>query len=296
MNAEKLRAVVVTGCSTGIGKTCALTLVREGYRVFAGVRKQADGEALRAEAGSPKLIPLLLDVTDAAQIERAAEATRHALGDEGELAGLVNNAGIAVYGPLELLPIEALRRQFEINVIGHVAVTQAFVPLLRRDRGRVIMIGSSSGFLTPPFLGPYASSKCALGSISDAFRRELAPWGIEVCLMQPGAVITPLWDKSIDDGDVWFDALPEAVRRLYAQGYGAMRQLFKDKSGKGITAEKLAERVLHALKAKSPRSHYPMGRDTLGYMLMDKLPPRLVDKMLAMSLGHTPKGVAAGSD
>jgi NAD(P)-dependent dehydrogenase (short-subunit alcohol dehydrogenase family) len=296
MNAEKLRSVVVTGCSTGIGKTCALAVVRDGYRVFAGVRKTEDGEALQAEAGSAALTPLMLDVTDAAQVERAAEEVRDALGDEGELAGLVNNAGIAVYGPLELLPIDTLRRQFEINVIGHVAVTQAFLPLLRRDRGRVIMIGSSSGFLTPPFLGPYASSKCALESISDAFRRELAPWGIEVCLMQPGAVITPLWDKSIEDGDAWFDALPKAVRRLYAQGYGAMRQLFKDKSGKGITAEKLAERVLHALTAKSPRTHYPMGRDTFGYILMDKLPPRLVDKMLAMSLGHTPKGVAQESD
>ena len=296
MNAEKLRAVVVTGCSTGIGKTCALTLVREGYRVFAGVRKTEHGEALRSEAGSAALVPLMLDVTDAAQVARAAGEVRDALGDEGRLAGLVNNAGIAVYGPLELLPIDALRQQFEINVIGHVAVTQAFVPLLRRDRGRVIMIGSSSGFLTPPFLGPYASSKCALESITDAFRRELAPWGIEVCLMQPGAVITPLWDKSIDDGDAWFDGLPDAVRGLYAKGYGAMRQLFKDKSGKGITAEKLAERVLHALTAKSPRSHYPMGWDTLGYKLMDKLPPRVVDMMLATSLGHTPKGVAQESD
>jgi NAD(P)-dependent dehydrogenase (short-subunit alcohol dehydrogenase family) len=296
MKTEKLRAVVVTGCSTGIGKTCALTLAREGYRVFAGVRKTEDGAALAAEAGSAALTPLMLDVTDAAQIARAVEEVSAALGDEGELAGLVNNAGIAVYGPLELLPIEALRQQFEINVIGHVAVTQAFVPLLRRDRGRVIMIGSSSGFLTPPFLGPYASSKCALESISDAFRRELAPWGIEVCLMQPGAVITPLWDKSIGDGDAWFDALPDAVRNLYARGYGAMRQLFKDKSGKGITAEKLAERVLHALTANNPRPHYPMGTDTLGYRVMNKLPPKIVDTMLATSLGHTPKNVAQDSD
>lgn len=295
MKMQDQPAVVVTGCSTGIGKTCALTLAREGYRVFAGVRRTEDGDALAAEAGLA-LTPLMLDVTAAADIARAAEEVRAAIGENGRLAGLVNNAGIAVYGPLELLPIDALRRQFEINVIGHVAVTQAFVPLLRRDRGRVVMIGSSSGFLTPPFLGPYASSKCALESITDAFRRELAPWGIEVSLMQPGAVITPLWDKSIGDGDAWFDALPDAARNLYARGYGAMRQLFKDKSGKGITAEKLAERVLHALTAKNPRSHYPMGTDTLGYRMLNQLPPKVVDTMLATSLGHTAKNVGRKPD
>lgn len=286
------RGVVLTGCSTGIGRTCALTLAREGYRVFAGVRRQQDGEALQAEAGSAALMPLLLDVTDEEAVARAAETVRDALGDTGELTGLVNNAGIAVYGPLELLPIDTLRRQFEINVIGHVAVTQAFLPLLRRDRGRVIMIGSSSSFLTPPFLGPYASSKCALASLTDAFRRELSPWGIQVILMQPGAVITPLWDKSIDHGDRWFDALPDSARRLYAKGYGAMRRLFADKSGRGISAEKLARRVVHVLAAKRPRTHYPMGLDTLGYRILDELPTRMVDAMLATSLGHTERGIA----
>jgi len=288
MAAGGLRAVVITGCSTGIGKTCALTLVRAGYHVFAGVRKTADGEALAKEAGEG-LTPLRLDVTDADQVRAAAEQVREALGEQGVLAGLINNAGIAVYGPLELMPIETLRYQYEVNVIGHVAVTQAFIPLLRRDKGRVIIIGSSSSFLTPAFLGPYASSKCALASIADAFRRELLPWGIEVCLMQPGAVITPLWDKSISDGDTWFEGLPESLRRLYAKGYGAMRNMFKEKSGKGVTAEKLADRVLDALTKAKPRTHYPMGTDTAGYRMLDKLPPRMVDFMLGTSLGHLPK-------
>jgi NAD(P)-dependent dehydrogenase (short-subunit alcohol dehydrogenase family) len=285
-----LRGVVISGCSTGIGRTCALRLVRAGYRVFAGVRKPEDGEALRSEAGHG-LTPLLLDVTDAVQIAQAARLVETALGANGRLAALVNNAGIAVYGPLELLPIETLRRQFEVNVIGHVAVTQAFVPLLRRDRGRIVVIGSSSGFLTPPFLGPYASSKCALESITDALRRELAPWGIEVCILQPGAVQTPLWDKSIGDGDAWFDGLSAATRKLYAKGFLAMRKTFLDKSARGVSADDLAERVLHVMTAKRPRARYPMGMDTLGYVMLSKLPPKLVDTMLATSLGHTRKDV-----
>jgi NAD(P)-dependent dehydrogenase (short-subunit alcohol dehydrogenase family) len=290
MQSRNAGAVVITGCSTGIGKTCALRLARDGYRVFAGVRKPEDGEALREQAGDG-LTPLLLDVTDAGQIAAAVEAVRAELAEAGELVGLVNNAGIAVYGPLELLPIDTLRRQFEVNVIGHVAVTQAFIPLLRRSEGRVVMVGSSSGFLTPPFLGPYASSKCALESITDAFRRELAPWGIEVVLMQPGAVVTPLWEKSIGDGDAWFEGLPDAARRLYARGYQSMRKTFTDKGGRGVSVEALADRVAQALSTRNPRARYPMGKDTLGYVILSKLPPKLVDKMLATSLGHTRKDV-----
>jgi NAD(P)-dependent dehydrogenase (short-subunit alcohol dehydrogenase family) len=290
MSETTMRAIVVTGCSTGIGRECALRLAREGFTVFAGVRREEDGRALAAEAAGG-LRPLLLDVTDADQIAAAVAQVESELEVGGELVGLVNNAGVAVYGPLELLPIEKLRAVFEVNVIGHVAVTQAFVPLLRRSRGRIVMIGSSSGFLTPPFLGPYASSKCAMESITDAFRRELAPWGIEVCIMQPGAVRTPLWDKSVGEGDSWFDSLPEAARRLYARGYGAMRKTFVKKSGKGVSTEALADRVFDALTAKSPRARYPMGRDTVGYRILQKLPDKMVDNMLGPSLEHTHKHI-----
>ena len=290
MSETGMRAIVVTGCSTGIGKACALRLEREGYTVFAGVRREEDGRALVSEA-SGGIEPLLLDVTDAAQIAAAVARVESALAANGELAGLVNNAGVAVFGPLELLPIETLRSVFEVNVIGHVAVTQAFVPLLRRSKGRVVMIGSSSGFLTPPFLGPYASTKCAMESITDAFRRELAPWGIEVCIMQPGAVRTPLWEKSVGEGDSWFDSVPEAARRLYARGYAAMRKTFVTKSGKGVSTDALADRVVAALTSKSPRARYPMGRDTLGYRILQKLPDKLVDNMLGPSLEHTRKHI-----
>jgi NAD(P)-dependent dehydrogenase (short-subunit alcohol dehydrogenase family) len=290
MASDEMRAVVVTGCSTGIGRACALELVRRGYHVFGSVRSQTDAETLQKEAGAG-LTPLRMDVTDGDDVRRCAAQVREALADEGRLVGIVNNAGIAVYGPLELLPLETVRRQFEINVFGYLAVTKAFIPLLRRDAGRVVMIGSSSAYLTPPFLGPYASSKCALESISDALRRELAPWGVEVVVMQPGAVITPLWDKSIDGGDSWFEGLPEAERRLYEQGYGAMRKTFRDKSGRGIPVEKLAKRVAHALTTKSPRTRYRMGMDSFGYMLMSRLPDKLVDAMLAVGLGHTRQNV-----
>jgi len=237
-----------------------------------------------------------MDVTDADEVFRAAAQAREALGKEGRLVGIVNNAGIAVYGPLELLPLDTVRRQLEINVLGYLAVTKAFIPLLRRDAGRVVMIGSSSAYLTPPFLGPYASSKCALESLSDALRRELAPWGIEVVVMQPGAVITPLWAKSVDSGDSWFDGLPEAKRRLYEQGYGAMRKTFQDKSGRGIPVEKLAKRVADVLAMKSPRTRYRMGTDSFGYLLMSMLPDKMVDAMMAMSLGHTRANLEKQSD
>ncbi|MBW2314100.1 MAG: SDR family oxidoreductase [Deltaproteobacteria bacterium] len=283
---DEMRAVVVTGCSTGIGRTCAVELVKQGYHVFGSVRSEADAESLREAAGEG-LTPLRMDVTDDGDVLRCAAQVKEALGDSGRLVGIVNNAGIAVYGPLELLPLDTVRRQFEINVLGYLAVTKAFIPLLRRDAGRVVMIGSSSAFLTPPFLGPYASSKCALESISDALRRELAPWRIEVVVMQPGAVITPLWDKSIDQGDSWFDGVAEAERGLYEQGYGAMRKTFRDKSGRGIPVEKLARRVADVLAMKSPRTRYRMGTDSFGYLLMSKLPDKMVDAMLAMSLGHT---------
>lgn len=290
MASEEMRAVVVTGCSTGIGRTCALELVGRGYHVFGSVRSDADAEALQKEAGAG-LTPIRMDVTDYDAVSKAAAAVEDALGETGRLVGLVNNAGIAVYGPLELLPIETFRQQFEINVLGYLAVTKAFIPLLRRDKGRVVMIGSSSAYLTPPFLGPYASSKCALESMSDALRRELAPWGIEVVVMQPGAVITPLWDKSVDSGDAWFEGLPESERRLYEQGYGAMRKTFLDKSGRGIPVEKLAKRVAEVLEMKSPRTRYRMGTDTFGYLLMSMLPDKVVDMMVAVGLGHTRQNV-----
>ena len=168
-------AVVITGASTGIGRACALDLDGRGFRVFAGVRKDEDGERLRSER--PSIEPLRIDVTDAGEIAAARDRVSEEVGTAG-LAGLVNNAGIAVPGPLEHLPIDEFRRQMEVNLVGQVAVTQAFLPLLRTARGRVVNIGSIGGRVALPMLGPYAASKHAMEGISDSLRRELRPWGI----------------------------------------------------------------------------------------------------------------------
>ena len=169
--------VVITGASTGIGEASALELGRRGFRVFAGVRREADAQRLKAR--SPDIAPLLLDVTDAGQIAAAAEAVGRAVGDAG-LAGLVNNAGIVVAGPLEILPLDRLRSQFEVNVVGQIAVTQAFLPLLRKGRGRIVNMSSLNGRIASPYLAPYAASKHALEAVNNAMRVEFRAWGIRV--------------------------------------------------------------------------------------------------------------------
>ena len=176
-------AVVITGASTGIGRASALDLDSRGFRVFAGVRKDEDAERLRSER--PSIEPLRIDVTDADSIAAARDRVTEAVDGAG-LAGLVNNAGIAVPGPLEHLPIDEIRRQLEVNLIGQIAVTQAFLPLLRTARGRIVNIGSIGGRVALPLLGPYAGSKHAMEGITDSLRRELRPWGIEVSIVRPG--------------------------------------------------------------------------------------------------------------
>ncbi len=177
-----VKTVLITGASTGIGEACALWLQDRGYRVFAGVRKSTDAEALQQKSKG-HLTPVLLDVADEASIR---EAVQFVLTQEPKLEGLVNNAGIAVAGPLEFVPLQELRRVLEVNVVGQVAVTQAFLPLLREARGRVVLMSSISGRVAAPLMGPYAASKFALEAIGDALRRELAPWGIEVSIIEPG--------------------------------------------------------------------------------------------------------------
>ncbi|MGD1157325.1 MAG: SDR family oxidoreductase, partial [Terriglobia bacterium] len=184
-------AVVITGASTGIGEACALHLDKLGFRVFAGIRKAADAEALRHRA-SARLVPIRLDVSDETEVEQAARNVTEALRGEG-LAGLVNNAGIVVAGMLEFLPLDALRRQLEVNVVGQVAVTQAFLPHLRKARGRIVNIGSVSGLIAGPFSGAYAASKFALEALTDALRVELRPWKIHVSIVEPGNIQTPIW-------------------------------------------------------------------------------------------------------
>src|ERR1700730_7250159 len=205
--ADNRRAVVVTGASTGIGRATALHLDRLGFRVFAGVRREADAEELK-KAATQRLSTLLIDVTDGDGVRAAAERVEQE-SPEG-LAGLVNNAGIAVGGPLEFVPIDAVRYQFEVNVIGMVAVTQALLPSLRKGHGRIVNIGSVGGRTAAPFVGPYAASKHAVEAFTESLRQELRPWGIWVAVIEPGAIATPIWEKGKQGADQLVEILPPA--------------------------------------------------------------------------------------
>ena len=250
------RSVLITGASTGIGKACALHLAEKGVDVFAGVRKPADGERLQKESSS--ITPVIIDVTDAASIEKAAgkigETKRH---------GLVNTAGISVAGPLEFLPIEERRRQLEVNVIGQLAVTQAFMPNIRAARGRIVFIGSVSGLIAAPILGPYAASKHALEALTDSLRVELAPFGIHVSILEPGNIKTPIWDKGVQASRHIFDNLPDQAQRLYGSMVDAVNRIAEKLGQEGDPPVKVAEAVHHALTAKRPRTRYRMGKHSL---------------------------------
>jgi NAD(P)-dependent dehydrogenase (short-subunit alcohol dehydrogenase family) len=267
--------VLVTGASKGIGEACALRLARAGYRVFAGVRAAADGERLRA-AG---LTPVPLDITDPGQVEAAARFVAAETGAHG-LAGLVNNAGIAVAGPLEFLPVSALRHQLEINVIGQVAVTQAVLPALRRARGRIVFIGSVSGRSALPFTGAYAASKYALEAITDALRIELMPWGLHVSIVEPGVIATPIWDTSLALGEELIASMPPSAVELYGSRLDGLRKrALRGRSGRD--PDDVAQAVEHALSARRPRTRYLVGMDARLRILFLLLPTRLRDRIIA---------------
>lgn len=270
--------VLVTGASTGIGEACVLCLHREGWRVFAGVRKAEDGDRLRA-ATSHRLTWLPLDVTDPAQIEGAARAFDSA-GTEG-LSGLVNNAGIAVGGPLEYLPPEALRRQLDVNVVGLHAVTKAFLPAIRRARGRVVHVGSIAGRIASPLTGAYAASKHAVEALADVLRQELAPDGILVSVVEPGQIATPIWDKGLEEFTTVADRVgPEGMAR-YGSRLQVLRHILERAPARSTPPESVAEAVLHALTAARPRLRYVVGRDArLRLFLKRLLPERLHDALV----------------
>ncbi|HZU50181.1 MAG TPA: SDR family NAD(P)-dependent oxidoreductase, partial [Mycobacterium sp.] len=214
-------SVLVTGSSSGIGRSTAIALAEAGFRVFAGVRKDADGYVLREATPHRRLIPVILDVTEDDQITAAATRIAELTHGAG-LAGLVNNAGTALARPIEFVEIEALREQYEINVIGQVAVTQAMLPLLRAGRGRVINIGSAASWTTMPFAGVQCSVKHALRSVNDALRQELKPWSIPVILVEPGVIKTAAVDKLQADLDDALASLGVDGRSLYEESFRAM--------------------------------------------------------------------------
>ncbi len=280
MGTSPIRAVVVTGASTGIGEACALRLDRAGLTVFAGVRSAEAGERLRRLA-SDRLHPILLDVTDEGSIELAVAAVAARLGGGG-IAGLVNNAGIAVAGALEFVPVAKLREQLEVNVVGQIAVTRAFLPLLRKSGGRIVNMSSVSGRLAVPFIGPYSASKWALEALSDSLRVELRPWKIHVALIEPGVIATPIWSKSLAVAEELIQGLPPEAHVLYGPVIDFMRR--RAVSGAGIPADRVARAVAHALLAPRPRTRYLVGTDARVGALFARLPDRLRDRLLARAL------------
>jgi NAD(P)-dependent dehydrogenase (short-subunit alcohol dehydrogenase family) len=270
--------VVVTGASTGIGRACALRLAGCGFVVLAAVRNLADGEALRTE--SPENIqPVTLDVTRPDSIASALTAA----GGEA-LAGLVNNAGIAVTGPLELVSVESWRRQFETNVIGLVAVTQAFLPLLLQGKGRIVNIGSIAGRVAFPGSGAYDASKHAIEAITDALRIELHASGLSVSLIEPGAIATPLWQKTVADVEaIRQRTAPEALAR-YAALLATIQRVAASSERKAVSADKVAKAVQHAMTARSPKTRYLVGPETRFWLLLNLLPDRWRDRLILSQL------------
>ena len=248
------RHVVVTGASSGIGRATAMRLAAAGWHVFAGVRKSEDAPVADA------ITPLLFDVTNAEQIGAAVETVTEHVGSAG-LNALVDNAGIGVAMPMELVPLESLRWQLEVNVVGQVAVTQAFLPMLRQARGRLVIIGSIGDRFTPPFGGPLASSKSAIATIADAFRQELAPWDIDVMLLEPASIRTDAIDKLQRDSKSAVAQFSSVGRELYGETYLGMVGAALKRERRGSPPDVVAKTVQTALTVRRPRARYLVGRD-----------------------------------
>jgi NAD(P)-dependent dehydrogenase (short-subunit alcohol dehydrogenase family) len=277
-------AIVITGASSGIGAACARYLDGLGCTVWAGVRRREDGEAL-ARSTSARLRVLMLDVTDPASIAAASRTVAEALPEAG-LAGLVNNAGISIAGPLELLPLAEVRTQFEVNVIGALAVTQAFLPLLRRARGRIVNISSIAGLAATPFLGAYCGSKFALEAMSDALRLELAPWGIAVSLVEPGAIQSQIWQRATMSATCTLGGVAPESLALYAHPLSRMQEVMAGAAARAIPADAVARVVAHALTVSCPRARYLVGKDArFRAALKWLLPDGAQDRLLAWFLG-----------
>lgn len=281
MSIEK-RAVVVTGASTGIGLASVEILTKHGFFVFGSVRKSADAERLQSRFGDD-FSPLLLDVTDAGAVARAAQEVDARLGG-ATLAGLVNNAGVAVPGPLLHLSIADLRHQLETNLIGQLQVTQAFAPLLGARKpqggapGRIVNMSSVAGRFASPFLGAYSASKFAFESMSDALRRELMVYGVDLIVIQPGMIATPIWDKADSRDFSHFDAT------IYGPAARRMRKWAVDGGRAAPGPELVAKAVLRALTARRPPARIPVANG-IGRALPSLLPARFVDWLVARRLG-----------
>jgi NAD(P)-dependent dehydrogenase (short-subunit alcohol dehydrogenase family) len=275
--------VLITGANGGVGSQLSKALAQRGWRVFAAVRSQEAAGALEAE---PRVVAVQLDLTDEDSIQLAARTVADEAGDEG-LSGLVNNAGVIVQGPLELVPVHALRRQFEVNVIGQIAVTQAFLPLLRQGGGTIVNIGAATGRVTVPMLGPISASKSALESLTDALRMELKHQGVAVTIIEPGAMETPIFEKAAQSGAADGYAGSAEVRRLYSKALRAAEETMA--SQKTSPVDGVVETIVKALASSSPDPRYVVGRDASQLVMLRRFPQGLRDRLLMNTVGLKPE-------
>jgi NAD(P)-dependent dehydrogenase (short-subunit alcohol dehydrogenase family) len=282
-----MRSVVITGASTGIGWATAKLLLDRGFRVFGSVRKPADAERLKTEFGA-NFTPLLFDVTDEAAVLAAAREVRSVLGGE-TLAGLVNNAGIAVAGPVLELAADEFRRQMDVNVIGPIIATQAFGPLLGSDpslkgpKGRIVMVSSVAGKNGNPLSSAYSASKHALEGLSESLRREMMLFGIDVIIVAPGPVKTPIWSKA-EEVDI------SAYRNSpYLPALEGARKFTKHFNEIGLPAERIAQTIAGALTSANPKVRYQVTPDPMRHLITGMLPKRMVDRIIARRLGLMPR-------
>lgn len=282
-----MKSVVVTGASTGIGHGCVKVLIAKGFRVFGSVRKQADADRLQAEFG-PNFTPLIFDVTDQEAVKRGAATVEKALAGE-TLFGLVNNAGIAVAGPMLYLGLDELRHQLDVNLISQLGVTQAFAALLGADTsrkgapGRIVMMSSIGGKNAFPFMGPYAASKFGLEGLGESLRRELMIFGIDVIMIRPGAVATPIWDKA-DEVDV-----NRFANTPYFEPLKKIKEVMIQRGHAGYPPERIGRAVLKALTTARPKVSYTENPEKLQGAAVAILPKRVLDRAVAGQLGLKPR-------
>ena len=278
--------VVVTGASSGIGRATTLTLASAGDHVYAGVRRLTDAPAPPA-GGSGEITPLLLDVTDPAQIGAAADTVAAHAAQAG-LDGLVNNAGIGAFGPLEIVPIEQFRHQLEVNVTGQLAVTQALLPLLRQAGGRIVLVGSIGTRFTPPFTGPISASKSAIATMAEALRQELAPWGVGVVLVEPASIHTEAVDKLVRDAERLMREADPGARALYEDDFRRFVRIGVARERNGSPPEVVAGTIARALTIPRPHARYLVGKDSRPMAALAAALPTPVLDALRRPVGHQP--------
>jgi NAD(P)-dependent dehydrogenase (short-subunit alcohol dehydrogenase family) len=277
-----LPLALITGASSGIGRASALRLAAAGWTVLAGARDPAAAEQLRSDSGG-RVEPLMLDVTDESQVREAA-ARVAALSPDHGLDALVNNAGIGVGGPLELLDIDQLRTQFEVNVFAQVAVTNALLPALRRAKGRIVFLSSIGGLVSMPYTAPYGASKHAIEAIGDSLRVELASSGVQVALVEPGSVATPIWEKARETGAQL--TIPPSLQKEYGRVPEAMDKALEDTAKRGVPPEQVARTIERALAARRMKARYVVGRDARAMIIARRLlPDHVFDRVAKRALG-----------